>query len=426
MIGDAKLIHYLFRGASAALLCFALTASAEPLPPTVPAWRNSVDKSAAEAALKDYSSNVIKCEWAGPDARVASLLPANLVFQFAVIGDSDVTNRVQKILAQTADAINPSLRKELEQFGLLNSTLQWIVRSTRPGVTNLTTYLAPRAHPAAFRESDFNLDAMTNAARRIGGNTVPFPVRIKLDYFPDSAPLGKAAPGKDYPDILPEETFTTPFGSAIVLRAPENKRKLKLSAAIYPPLNKKVKYVWQSNFGARFVDWSKDTMEMRDHGYACCTFNVSSIRTRGDIFVFALVDGAVCGPPAVISIYNPPLAKRTYKKGTLMSIEYLAKSRDVLYDIAPIWTPRAWKDEFIRDPMGRTLTVSRYIKGQFRPQTFAANGDLVLSSSTSGYPLSSKGVEYFVNPDTGLLDCREVGEVKSYPIGSHPVRPSGE
>ncbi len=83
---------------------------------TPSAWRNCVGKTAAEEAMCAYTSNVIKCEWAGEDPKIARQMPANLGFQFAVIGDSDVTNRVQKILNDVADSLNPELRKNLENW----------------------------------------------------------------------------------------------------------------------------------------------------------------------------------------------------------------------------------------------------------------------------------------------------------------------
>ena len=121
---------------------------------TVDAWRTTVDKSAAERAHVAYTSNVVRCEWAGENPRIAPLMPANVAFNFSVIGDSNSASRVTKTLEETAEAIDPALRKTLEQHGLLDSTLQWLVRSCRPGITNAATYLNANAHPAAFREQD--------------------------------------------------------------------------------------------------------------------------------------------------------------------------------------------------------------------------------------------------------------------------------
>lgn len=393
---------------------------------TVPAWRNTVDVSAAVGAVQAYTSNVIRCDWAGENDRIRSMIPANLIFHFAVSGDADVTNRVRSVLEATAAALDPKLRAELEHFGLLNPTLQWLVRSSRPGMSERNQYVNPRNHPAVFKESDFNIDVLTNAARRVTGNKVPYPVMVSIDYSSDKAPLGKAKPGADYPDILQEETFVTPFGAAIVLRAPEVRRKIKLRAMAYPQSRRKIKYIWRASGTGRFVDWTPDAFETRDRGCAYFMYDSSKVGVRTDIMVFALVDDEICGAPTIISIYNPPLAKRRFEKGRLQSIEYLAKSNLVPYDISPIWITHAWKDEYVRDGRGRTITVSRYMPGEFRPWSFTATGDIALSLSASGYPLVSQAVEYFVDASSGRLSFRAIGPKKEIPFGDHPLRLSGE
>ncbi len=392
---------------------------------TVPAWRNAVDPAAAQDALCAYNSNVIRCEWAGNSERISSMMPANVSFQFAVCGDPDVTNRVQKLLSCAADAFRPELRAELEKFGLLNPTLQWLVRSTRRSFDRIDQYTYPNSHPAAFKESDFDFAAITGKIAKIGANTIPLPVRVKFEYSTDIAPLGKATPVLDYPDVLPEETFVTPHGSAIVLRAPEVRRKIKLSAAVYPPVKRKVKYIWRATGGGRFVDWDAKGFETCGRGCAYFVYDTSKIGMRTDILVFAVLDDTLYGPPTIISIYNPPLAKRTFEKGRLRSIEYLSKSKLVPYDVSPIWTPHEWKDEYVRDSRGRLVTISRFTKGKFRPDVFSATGELSLSLSASGYPLVAQAVEYFVD-DSGSLSWRATGPEKEYGFGLHPSRKSGE
>ena len=399
----------------------------------VPAWRNTVDARAAEAAAAAYTSNVIRCEWAGENPRVSALMPANLAFQFAVTGDSDVTNRVQKILADTASAFSPDLRAELERSGLLVPTLQWLARICRPGITNINMYVNPRFHPAAFAESDFNPAVLAAAASRIkGGSMLPLPAMLDVSYVPDVAPLGKATPQADYPDVLPEETYLGPFGGAIVLRAPEMRRKIRLRATTYPANGETFRFVWKATGAGNFMDWSADSFtERRENGYADFVYNSNSVWTRVDVMVFAQNERGLCGAPAILSIYNPPLARRKYGRGTnnknqLLSIEYLANSKDVLYDISPIWHPHVWRDEYARDTVGRMLYLSRYLPGQFRPEQFAANGDLVLSLSPSGYPVATQAVEYFVDGATGELSYRPHGPEVRHRTGQHPMRRSGE
>ena len=393
---------------------------------TVDAWRTAVDKSAVERAYVAYTSNVVRCEWAGEDPRVASLMPANVAFNFAVIGDSNSASRVTKTLEETAAAIDPALRKTLEQHGLLNSTLQWLVRSCRPGITNAAAYLNVNAHPAAFREQDFDAATLKAAARSITGKGIALPVRVKVEYLDGAIPLSKAEPSIDYPDAMPEETFALPFGAGIVLRAPERMRKFRLSASTYPFPGKAVKYVWRTTRGVAIRPWPMTLAEVPDRGFAEVTVDALYCGTRADIFVFAQMANGLYGPPAIVSVYNPPLAKRTYAKGKLQSISYLKESKNVPYDIGPIWAPREWRDDFVLSGKGRIVSFTRTTPGSFTEEPFSAIGELVLSMSSSGIPLVTRKVEYFISPETGALGYRPIGEEKKYRLGESPFRRSGE
>ena len=393
---------------------------------TVDAWRTAVDRSAAEAAVRAHTSNVVRCEWAGPDPRIAPLFPANVAFQFAVAGDSNVASRVGRTLEDVAAAINPELRKNLEQFGLLDSTLQWLVRSCRSGVTNSTTYLAVQNHPAVFSESDFDAAKLKAVAGSLTGKTVALPAQVKVEYLDDPVPLSKAEPCADYPDIMPEETFATPFGTAIVLRAPERMRKFRLYASTYPFEGRATRYEWRVTRGVKLRPWPMTLNEVPERGFAEATVDAASCGTRADILVFAQSANGLYGPPAVVSIYNPPLARRTYAKGKLQGISYLKESKNVPYDIGPIWAPREWKDEYALTAKGRIASFSRTVPGSFESETFSAIGELVVSMSSSGIPLATRKVEYFVSPETGALGYRPVGEEKKYRLGESPFRRSGE
>ena len=393
---------------------------------TVDAWRTAVDKSAVERANHAYTSNVVRCEWAGENPRVAALMPVNVAFNFAVVGDSNSASRVTKILSETADAIDPTLRGNLERLGLLNPTLQWLVRSCRPGITNAAIYLSANAHPAAFSEQDFDAAILKAAAQSITSRGIALPVRVKVEYLDGSIPLSKAEPSVDYPDAMPEETFALPFGVGIVLRAPERQRKFRLSASTFPTPGLAAKYVWKASRGVVIRPWPMTLAEVPDRGFAEVTVDAASCGVRADIFVFAQMANGLYGPPSVVSIYNPPLAKRAYAKGKLQSISYLNESKDVLYDISPIWAPREWKDDFALNGKGRIVSFTRTTKGSFTEEPFSAIGELVLSMSSSGIPLVTRKVEYFISPETGELGYRPVGEEKKYRLGESPFRRSGE
>ena len=394
-------------------------------PKTVPAWQNTVDKSAAEAAMCAYTSNVIRCEWAGENPRIASLMPANLAFQFAVVGDSDVTNRVQKMLNEVADSFNPALRKELENHRLLNSSLQWLFRLSRPGATNVQHYINAWNHPAAFRESDFDVKLLKSYASRLTMDQIPLPVAVTLKYGEDMSPLGKAHAGIDYSDVLPEETFTLPFGCALVVRAPERRRKIRLSAATWPSAAAS-EYVWRATGGARVIPHTADIYERPIYDLVDVVYDVASCRPRIDIMVWAKFGKDIHGPPTVISIYNVPYEQRRYGKKGIDSITCVRSSPNVPYDISPIWIPHEWQDVFEHSSSGQIVSFERIEPGRVKGDVFSATGEIVHSMSSSGFPLAVSKVEYFICPDSGVLKYREVGEEITYKLGFHPVRRSGE
>lgn len=391
-----------------------------------PAWRNCVDKAAAEDAIYAYTSNVIRCEWAGENPKVANLMPANLAFQFAVIGDRDVTNRVQRILMDVADSINPAVRSELEEYGLLNSTLQWIVRACSPDITNVVDYLSAKAHPAVFKESDFNAEKLKSIARRISRRNIPLSVIIQLEYPSSDVPLGKALPGVDYPDVLPEETFTSPFGSALVLRAPERIRKFRLSAKIYPERKVPVKFIWKTTGSGSFYPWSKSIGDAPEDGHADFVFNTLPYGPRFDVMVFAQLPNGMIGPPTILSIYKPPFMACKYTNHKLQSIAYGGKSNDIPYDISSIWIPHEWKDEYSLNMSGQILTFTRSFPNRIDEENFTATGEVIYQMSSSGYPLSARKVEYYVSPESGRLEYKEVGDIIKYRLGNSPCRKSGE
>ena len=405
-----------------ALLMLCAAADAAERPKTVPAWRNCVDKVAAEEAMCAYTSNVVRCYWAGEDPKIAGLMPANLAFQFAVVGDCDVTNRVQSVLEEVADSLKPEVRKELERHGLLGPALQWIVRWARPSVAKADDFVNPRHHPAVFREADFDAERLKPFAARLSASDIPLPVKVTFQYANQMSPLGKAEPGVDYPDILPEETFTLPFGVAIVPRAPERRRKIRLSAETWP-FKKPAEFVWRGGWARPWVAHGYQTPQA---GFADIVYGVTGCRPRMDIMVWAKFGDGCYGPPTIVSIYNIPYDQRKYGKKGIESISYVKAARNVPYDTSPIWIPHQWKDVFELNSSGQIFAFERLVPGRFRGDRFSAVGELIHETSSSGFPLKTSKVEYFVSPATGELDYRETGDEITYRLGGSPYRRSGE
>lgn len=400
--------------ANLGLICYAYAAM------TVPAWRNVVERESAAAVVQSYTSNVVRVEWAGTDERGGRLMPANLVCQFAVVGDSDVTNRVSGILNETVAALNPRLREDLEKYRLLCPTLQWMVRSTRSD----DDYLTFKAHPAVFKEGDFNVDALVAKAKSLSGRQVPLPVAVEAEYGSERAPIRRAKPGVDYSDVLPEETFETPFGIGIVLRAPDRFRRIRLRARTSPFVRRDVRFVWRTSVYAELKPWAYDNALRPERGFAEIKFDVNRFGKRMDIAVFAQMPDGTCGVPTIISVFHSPYAKRkNCPNGRLESITYLSESPDALYDLSPMWIPHEWKDDYFTDVKGRIETFNRLRPGNYgRSEEFAAANEIILESYPSGLPKVTRHIEYFISPETKRLDYRQVGEEKSYKFGEYKLR----
>jgi len=385
---------------------------------TVPAWRNVVERECAEAVVQCYTSNVVRVEWAGVDERVGRLMPANLTCQFAVLGDSDVTNRVSRILEETVAALSPMLRDDLIKYRLLCPTLQWLVRATRIAESD---YLTFKAHPAVFKEGDFNFEKLVAKAKALNGRQIPLPVAVVADYDSERAPVRRAKPGVDYPDILPEESFETPFGIGIVLRAPDRFRRIRLRARTYPFARRDVRYVWKTSNYTEIKSWAYDDALRPEMGFAEIRFDVNRFGKRMDIAVFAQMPDGSCGVPTIISVFHSPYAKRVNSSdGRLESITYLSESPDALYDLSPIWIPHEWKDDYFTDGKGRIETFNRLRPGNYgRSEEFAAANVIILESYPSGLPKVTRHVEYLISPETKRLDYRQVGDERHYNFGEY-------
>ena len=115
-----------------------------------------------------------------------------------------------------------------------------------------------------------------------------------------------------------------------------------------------------------------------------------------------------------------------YGKKGIESISYVKTARNVPYDISPIWIPHQWKDVFELNGNGQIFTFERLTPGRFRGDRFSAVGELIHEASSSGFPLKTSKVEYFVSPATGDLGYRETGDEITYRLGQSPSRRSGE
>ena len=389
---------------------------------TPPAWVNAVDTNAMEMVLFDYTNNVIRSEWAGKDKSIGRELPANLGFQFAVVGDEDVTNRVNAILRATRDAIQPQVLEQIEKYKYLGPTLQWLVRSTRQGVTNSTSYLDVNAREAVFEETDFDLALLTNKASRLRISDIPAiaAVRPVFKVEPDYASILPAEPGIDYPDIMPEQTFATLYGIGVVLRAPELDRYFRYMVT---NCRRDSEIIWHSGIVVPIGPFRYNPALTLERGFAEVRIGAHLKYRRIDVMV-CQKRGETIGPPTYISYYYIPHIKRKYdKKLKVISIEYEHNPRKAPpHDIAPIWIPRAWTDVYeyrSSDIHGFTRERPVTIFPGCAGDTFTNRGELVLEKDYHDDPKLIQKIRYFIRD--GRLEYEPCGD-KTGVKGFHPRR----
>ena len=364
-----------------------------------PAWINAVDTNAMKRVLFDYTNNVIRSEWAGNDKSIGKELPANLGFQFAVVGDEDVTNRVNAILQATRNAIQPQVRDEIEKCHYLGPTLQWLVRSSRQGVTNSTSYLEVNAREAVFEEADFNLELLTNKASRLRTIDIPAVAAVSpvFKVEPDYASILSAEPGVDYPDIMPEQTFVTPYGIGIVIRAPEYDRYFR-----YKVLNllNNAEAVWTSSVWVPISSYRFNRKMSPTRGFAeICISHRRQFR-RIDIMVCQKRNDVI-GPPTYISFYDSPFVVRKYDdQKRVLSVEYAKSGKSMPpYDISLLWIPRSWTDDYeyrFGDIHGFIREYPITSMPMRKAEEFSNRGEMVLSKDYHGDPTLVQGVRYYV------------------------------
>ena len=378
-----------------------------------PAWINAVDTNAMERVLFAYTNNIIRSEWAGKDKSIGRELPANLGFQFAVVGDEDVTNRVNAILRATREAIQPQVREEIEKYNNLCPTLQWLVRSTRKGVSNSASYLNVNSREAVFEEADFNLSLLTNKASQLRLRDIPIVAAVRpiFKVEPDHASILPAEPGVDYPDILPEQTFTTPYGIGIVLRAPEAERYFRFEVFNW---RRGAEYVWRSSVGVPINAFRYNPRMSKRDGFAEIKILADSQSRRIDVMV-CYKYGETIGPPSYISFYYVPYIKRNYdKQKKVISIEYAHKPKKAPpYDISPIWAPRKWTDEYeyrSNDIHGFTREFPMESLPRRKAEGFSNRGEMVLEKDHYDDPKLVQKVRYYV--EDGELKYEPCGESK--------------
>ena len=414
----------------AALAALALV---RPAAAMSPAMSNVVDAAAMTAALADYTNNVLRIaavdasEWSVANPRQPlDRLPANMTFQLAVGPDAEDRRMAEEAVALATTSMPAHVRNYFAAFRSVAPALQWIFRRARPGVTNEAAYLSARANGPVWRAKDFDLDAVACISRNMASNNIPIlsTVRLLFEDWPD-APIKRALPLVDYPDPRPEVTYETPFGAAVVLRAPEAMRKFRFMATSWPIRDGRISFSWVPlSPGVRIQGFQGRSDYSPSRGCAEIVLDRRQMRGRADVAVFARYDEGPHGPPTILSFYLVPNERRTYdRQGRITRIEY-QQAKAV---IPQLYQNKPWRDDYVLDTAGNVTGFTRVRTGGFRQEGFSAFGEYVVETHASGQPKVTSKVRYFTRPDdSDVLDYEITDEETTHPLRRFEPRHRGE
>ena len=401
------------------------------------AMKNVVDVRGALSAFADYTNNVLRIEsalpseWDGSNPRrIVDRFPASHPYQLVVgpdPADREMAEFARKVIARS---MPDHIRGYLCRHKLLAPLEQWLIRRSHPSVTNEATYLSAAAHPSVWTAKDFDLIKLEKLAASLTSNSVPMLATLQPIYEEfKAAPIRRAEPLVDYPDPRPEETYATPMGHSIVLRAMESRRKFRFRAVGYPFRNASVNFAWVPVNGHAWIggfpcgDPSQRKNYQPNRGFAEVTLGWWSQRRR-DILVFARYGSGPYGPPSVISFFTVPNEQRRYDRdGRIESVEYKTDA----FVIPQLYQNKPWKDSFVQDSLGNLIGFLRTRAGSFKEERFSDTGEFVCEVHAGDLPKTTKKVRYFTcSDDPTTLDYEVTDETAEHKLGSFVPRNRGE
>ena len=392
------------------------------------------DGNAVQRAFADYTNNVLRVEqvedseWNGvnPRRRV-DVLPANLPFRL-IAGPAARDLRMAEVAVETVTTSMPvQVRQYFSKCGILAPTVQWLLRRCKPGVTNETDYLSPSTHPLVWRAQDFDLDALAQTAGMMTSNSIPMIARLGSLYEGYKAsPIRRAEPLVDYPDPRAEIWCETPYGLAIALRAPENRRKFRFWASAWPVRDRNVNYRWvRLSPGRASASRIQGQGQLSpENGYAEIVLNWTDVRGRLDFAVFARYGDGPYGPPSMISFFVVPNEVRQYDKlGRIVKIAY--RKTEVL--MPGLYQNKPWTDVYEHDGQGGIIGFLRTRSGAETDERFSAFGEFIVETHPNGAAKVAKKTRYFTSPgDSSVLDYEVTEETVNYRQGVFEPRTRGE
>ncbi len=283
------------------------------------------------------------------------LIPANTAFLLTTVGKSGSDQPYMRAVAAILAAFKPEVKDQLTADGQLMSAVQMILRRNIKPVQNRDDYLSSKAHPIAFNGDDVNLAAMIDHANK-----------LELGDYPGLPLLKVAAENQPIEGVdnfvgqMPELLFTTPSGTARVVRNSAFEKSMSLTVS--PSRNDQkedVSFVWKVLRG----DKNKITIETKSDGKNA-QINIKwhdrdDLTIKGhyagrvEIAVFA-DNGKELSAPAILNFYYPPYQTREYdESGKLISIDH--REPKGAYSDPQLFVKRDWKDTYQYDGKDRLI-----------------------------------------------------------------------
>lgn len=327
---------------------------------------------------------------------IGDVFPGNAPFQFVAIGSSWSDQPFLRAALAASASLRPLAKTAILRRRLMGPTLQWLFRSTRPGVSSASDYLSPKAHPTAFAKTDLDVPRLVEKAHSLRPETIPPAVQL-IPVNSTRFPIPQPVPERDYSDSLPEFVYATPSAIAYALRTPLAKRQFLFRAVTSPERDDSATFAWAVVNGnpaaVKITPPTGEPLETPERGFAEITIDRSKMSSRIDVACFAKSSTTDFGAPSIISFYPLPIENRSYNPdGSTRSIDYSNPSN--LYCDPILAFPRRWKDTYSYSPDGHVTGFTRTSSDGKNSASFIAHNVRITARDPSGKPTKAIAVKY--------------------------------
>ena len=294
-----------------------------------------------------------------------------------------------ELLLSASASFRPETKREIVRRGLLVPTLQALLRRT---LAKGGDPRSPEANPTVFQTGAVDASMLAGLAHGMGPEEIPPAVSA---WFVEKRDTPPPAPGRDYPDVMPEPFVVTPYSSCFVLRAPAAVRRFSLFArpdGTAP--GEDAELSWRVTKGDPSAVKLAEEPGSRGRR-ATVEIDVRKLRSRVDIACFARTAKSGWGAPSFVSFMPAPGESRTYgEDGRILSIDY--RNIGKAYCDPEIALPKNWRDTYLYADDGRLQAVARFRDGESEPAMFTPDGMAAYGMDGDFRPESVAKVRYLV------------------------------